>query len=195
MGRQSRTKRERREQAGFAASLTSCEGSRLEHAPSTEEMNKIGSAAQILRGFRLEAQQLGADRTAFNQFSLEMYRDPRWSVLHFEDWVIEDVLKEIGEPPIVVDNDDPAFSNYLLQALSLFAGARERRVLAEQSRRFLPEYVGEAKIKEALAIEHNAYMTVMSDAATPLLVQMLVGGLARWYDEHEEEEETAPAAS
>ena len=41
----------------------------------------------------------------------------------------------------------------------------------------------------ALAIEHNAYLTVMSEAATPLLVQMMVAALARWYDEHEEDEE------
>jgi hypothetical protein len=193
MGRQSRAKRERREQSSYAASLTACEGSWIEHAPSPDEMAKIQSAAQMLRGFRLEAQQLGTDRVAFNQLSLEMYRDPRWNVLHFEDWVIESVLDEIGEPPIVVDNEDPAFSNYLLQALGVFAGARVRRVVAEQSRRFLPQYIGEGNIRAALTIEHNAYMTVMSEAATPLLVQMLVGGLARWYDEHEEEEPTASA--
>jgi hypothetical protein len=27
----------------------------------------------------------------------------------------------------------------------------------------------------------------MSTMVTPLLAQMMVGGLARWYDEHEEE--------
>jgi hypothetical protein len=75
----------------------------------------------------------------------------------------------------------------------VIASARVRRALAEQSRRFLPEYVEAGQIREGLAIEHNAYMTVMSEAATPLLVQMLVGGLARWYEEHEEESET-PAA-
>ena len=108
--------------------------------------------------------------------------------LHLDDWLIEEILNEIGEPPIVADNDDPSFSNYLLQALGVVADARLRRALAEQSHRFLPQYVEAGQIREALAIEHNAYMTVMSNAATPLLVQMLVGGLARWYDEHEEED-------
>ena len=31
----------------------------------------------------------------------------------------------------------------------------------------------------------------MSDAATPLLVQMLVSGLARYYEEHEPDETVA----
>lgn len=195
MGKQSRAKRERRAQAGYAASLTACEGTWLERAPDAAEQARIKSAAQMLRGFRTEAQELGADRDAFNAFSLQLYREERWNVLHFEDWLIESILDEVGEPPIVTDNEDPAFSNYLLRALGVIASARVRRVLAEQSRRFLPDYVGEAKFREALAIEHNAYMTVMSEAATPLLVQMLVGGLARWYDEHEEEEASAPEAA
>ena len=37
-------------------------------------------------------------------------------------------------------------------------------------------------------------MTVMSEAATPLLVQMLVGGLARYYETHDEAEISAIAA-
>jgi hypothetical protein len=188
MGRQSRAKRERRERANYAAALTVCDGTWLEHAPNAEEQSRITSSSQMLRAFRVQAQELGSNPEEFNKLSLEMYRDPRWNVLHFDDWVIESVLDEIGEPPIVTDDDDPAFSNYLLRALGVFAGARVRRSLAEQSRRFLPQYVGEGQIREALMIEHNAYMSVMSDAATPLLVQMLVGGLARWYDEHEEEE-------
>jgi hypothetical protein len=61
--------------------------------------------------------------------------------------------------------------------------------MAEQVRRFLPTYVQAGQINEALAIEYNAYLTVMSEAVTPLLAQMLVGALARWYDEHEEDEE------
>jgi hypothetical protein len=192
MGKQSRAKRERRAQAGYAASLTTCEGTWLEHAPDTAEQSRIKSAAEMLRGFRTEAQELGADRDTFNAFSLQLYREERWNALHFEDWLIESILNEVGEPPIVTDNEDPAFSNYLLRALGVIASSRVRRVLAEQSRRFLPHYVGEAKFREALAIEHNACMTVMSEAATPLLVQMLVGGLARWYDEHEDEEASAP---
>lgn len=188
MGKQSRAKRERRVQAGFVASLTTSDGTWLERAPDAEELARIKAADQELRKHRLEALSLGADRDAFNRFSLSIYRDERFTPLHFEDWVIESILKDHGEPPIVADNEDPAFSNYLLLALGSIASARVRRAMAEQSRRFLPQYVEAGQIKEALAIENNAYMTIMSDAATPLLVQMLVGGLARWYEEHEEEE-------
>jgi hypothetical protein len=194
MGKQSRAKRERREQASFVAGLTACEGTWLERAPDSAEVTRIQGALQLLRNHRLEAQALAGDRDAFNAFSLQIYREERWSALHFEDWLIEAILDEVGEPPIVMDNNDPAFSNYLLRALGVIASARVRRVLAEQSRRFVPQYVGEGRVREALAIEHNAYMTVMSDAATPLLVQMLVGGLARWYDEHEEEGEAEAEA-
>jgi hypothetical protein len=188
MGRQSRAKRERRMQAGYNASISACAGTWLERAPDAAEQARIRAADLELRQHRLEAQALGADQEAFNRLSLQMYRDERWTPLHFDDWVIEEILEEVGEPPIVSDNDDPTFSNYLLQALGVVATARLRRALAEQSRRFLPQYVEAGQIREALAIEHNAYMTVMSNAATPLLVQMLVGGLARWYDEHEDEE-------
>jgi hypothetical protein len=194
MGKQSRAKRERREQANYAASLTTCEGTWLERAPDAAELARMKAAEDVLRGHRMEAQTLGADKDVFNQFSLQMYREERWSALHFDDWLIESILKEIGEPPIVVESDDPSFSNYLLHALGVVASARLRRALAEQSRRFVPQYVEAGQIRQALAIMHNAYMTVMSTAATPLLIQMLVGGLARWYDEHEDEQSEAPAA-
>ncbi|HEX9370315.1 MAG TPA: hypothetical protein VF897_04890, partial [Roseiflexaceae bacterium] len=69
------------------------------------------------------------------------------------------------------------------------------RALAEQVRRFLPLYVEAGQIQEALAIDYNAYLTVMSDAVTPLLAQMLLGGLSRWYDEHEEDEEEAESSN
>ena len=188
MGKKSREKRERREQAGFVASLTHCAGTWLERAPDAEEQSRIRMAEKMLRNFRVEAMQLGADREEFNKFSLGVYRDERWNPLYLDDWMIEGIIAEHGEPPIVEDESDPAFSNYLLLALGSVASARFRRAMAEQSRRFLPQYMQEGKVKEALAIEHNAYMTVMSDAATPLLVQSLVGGLARYYEEFEEDE-------
>jgi hypothetical protein len=75
------------------------------------------------------------------------------------------------------------------------ATPRVRRAMAEQVRRFLPTYIQAGQVKEALAIEYNAYLTVMSDAVTPLLAQMLVGALARWYDENEEDEEVESAES
>ena len=195
MGKKSREKRERRAQAGFVASLTNCAGTWLEHAPSAEEQTRIQLADRILRNYRVDAMQLGANQEEFNKFSLAVYRDERFQPLYLDDWLIEGIIAEHGEPPVVEDEGDPAFSNYLLRALGSVASSRFRRAMAEQSRRFLPQLVQEGKIKEALAVEHNAYMTVMSDAATPLLVQTLVGGLARYYDEVEgdEEDEAQPA--
>jgi hypothetical protein len=191
VGKKSREKRARREQAGFVASLTNSDGTWLERAPDAQELTRIQMADRMLREFRVDAMQLGANQEEFNKFSLSVYRDERWAPLYLDDWLIEGIIAELGEPPVVEDESDPAFSNYLLRALGTVASSRFRRAMAEQSRRFLPQYVQEGKIKEALAIEHNAYMTVMSDAATPLLVQTLVGGLARYYDEYEEDAVTA----
>jgi hypothetical protein len=191
MGKQSRIKRERREHATYLATVSNCEGTWLERPPDADEQAKIDSAGKILRRFRMQALQLGADRDAFNRFSLDIFRDERFAPLHFSDDMIEMILEEIGEPPIVEDDSDPSFTNYLLRALGVIASARVRRTMAEQARRFLPQYVAAGQYKEALAIEHNCYMTVMSDAATPLLVQMLVSGLARYYEEHEPDETVA----
>jgi hypothetical protein len=189
VGKKSRHKRERREQAGYVASLTNCAGTWLERPPSAEELTRIQMADRLLRHHRVEAMQLGANQEEFNKFSLAVYRDERFQPLYLDDWLIEGVIAEHGEPPVVEDESDPSFTTYLLRSLGSLASARFRRAMAEQSRRFLPQLVQEAKIREALAVEHNAYMTVMSDAATPLLVQTLVGGLARYYDELEGDEE------
>lgn len=191
MGKQSRIKRERREHATYLATVSNCERTWLERPPDADEQAKIDSADKILRRFRMQALQLGADRDAFNRLSLDIFRDERFAPLHFSDDMIEMILEEIGEPPVVEDDSDPSFTNYLLRALGVVASARVRRTMAEQARRFLPQYVAAGQYKEALAIEHNCYMTVMSDAATPLLVQMLVSGLARYYEEHEADETAA----
>ena len=83
--------------------------------------------------------------------------------------------------------DDPSFSDYLREAVVWFATSRVRRAVSAQVRRLLPAFVEAGQIREALAIQNNAYLTVMSDAVTPLLAQLMVGALSRWYDEHEEE--------
>ncbi len=188
MGRKSRAKWDRRDAVGYTASLTHSLGTWLERAPTDEDALRLKQAEHLLRGLNIPPAELGANREDFNKFSLAVYREPRWEPLHVDDWVIEDIIEDLGAPPIVSDESDPAFTEYLLKSLSLMASARFRRALAEQSRRFVTEYVGEGRFKEALAIEHNAYLTVMSEAATPLLVQMLVGGLARYYETHDEEE-------
>jgi hypothetical protein len=189
MGKKSRAKRERREHAGFVASLTACEGTFLERPLAAEEQQRIGAAYQELKKHRPVAEALSADPDAANRFGIELFRSPIFAPLQFDDWVIESLLSKHGEPPVVEDDSDPAFSDWLRAAALDIASSRVRRAMAEQVRRFLPLYVDAGQIKEALAIEYNAYLTVMSDAVTPLLAQMLVGGLSRWYDEHEEEDE------
>jgi hypothetical protein len=187
MGRKSRAKRERREHAGFIAALTACEGTWLERPPDAGEQARIDKAFQELKKHRAEAMSFSDDVEAANRFSIEMFRDERFAPLQFDDWLIESVLDQNGEPPVVEDEGDTAFSDYLRQAVGSIASSRVRRAMADQARRFIPQYVEAGQIKQALALDYNAYLTVMSDAVTPLLVQMLVGGLARWYDEHEEE--------
>jgi hypothetical protein len=194
MGRKSRAKRDRRAQADFTTALTACEGTWLERPPSEEEEAKLKAADQTLKQHRAAAAELSSDEERLQRFSLEVFRDERFKPLYFDDWVVEQVLDQYGEPPVSEDPADTAFTDYLRTAVQWVANARVRRALATQARRFVPQYVEAGLINEALAIDYNAYVTVMSDANTPLLVQMLVGGLSRWYDEHEEDEEPAEAA-
>ena len=195
MGKKSRAKRERREQAGFVASLTASEGTFLERPPAADEQQRINAAFQELKKHRVEADAFAADSEAANRAAIELFRSPLFAPLQFEDWVVESLLDKHGEPPVVEDDSDPAFSDWLRAAVLDIATPRVRRAMAEQVRRFLPTYIQAGQVKEALAIEYNAYLTVMSDAVTPLLAQMLVGALARWYDEHEEDEEVESANS
>ena len=188
MGRKSRIKKDRRAEADFTAALTACEGTWLERPPSAEEAARIAAAQQELANHRKEAAALSADEQALHKLSLEIFRDPRFAPLHFDDWMIEQVLDQFGEPPVVEDEADTAFSDYLRTAVQSIGTSRVRRTMSAQLRRFLPAYVEAGQITEGLAIDYNVYMTVMSDANTPLLVQMLVGGLSRWYDEHDEEQ-------
>ncbi len=189
MGKASRTKRERRQQGEFAVSLIACEGTWLERAPGEEEARKVGEARRVLQQHRSIASELAADYEAANRFSLELLRDERFQPLYFDDWVIEQVINKHGEPPVVESDDDPAFSDYLRSAVVEIASSRVRRAISAQATRFIPQLVEEGKFREALAIEYNIYLTMMSDAVTPLLAQMMVGGLARYYDELEGDEE------
>jgi hypothetical protein len=191
MGRKSRIKKDRRAEADFTAALTACEGTWLERPPSAEEVARVTAAQHELANHRKQAGELSADEQALHRLSLEIFRDQRFVPLHFDDWVIEQVLDQFGEPPVVEDEADTAFSDYLRAAVQSIGTSRVRRAMSSQLRRFIPAYVEAGQITEGLALDYNAYVTVMSDANTPLLVQMLVGGLSRWYDEHEEEEVAA----
>ena len=188
MGRKSRTKRDRRNEADFVAALTDCAGTWLERPPTDEEQARILGAQRTLELHRAAANELSRDEERLQRFSLEVFRDPRFAPLHFDDWLIEQVIEKFGDPPVTEDPSDTAFTEYLRNAVQWAATSRVRRAMALQAGRFLPGLVDAGLINEALAVSYNTYVTVMSDANTPLLVQMMVGGLARWYDEHEEDE-------
>lgn len=173
----------------YAAELTTTAGSWLAAPPDPAEIARIAAARRELSRHRNEAQKLGADQIMLNALSLQIFQHSRFAPLHFADWVVETMLRANGEPPVVEDPRDSSFGDYLHNAVVGFASARVRRAMAEQVRRYLPDYIDAGLTHEALVIEHNAYMTVMSDAATPLLVQMTVSAMARWYEEHEEEDE------
>jgi hypothetical protein len=189
MGKQARAKRERREATNFVTSLTTCEGTWLERPADEAELARLKAAQQRLARERRMAQEFSGDTTHAFTFSLELFRREEFAPLHFEDWAVEALLERHGEPPIVEQPSDPAFTDYLKRGVADFANARVRRAMAEQVRRFIPVFVERGEIKEALAIDYNAYYTVMSATVTPLLVQMMVSALARWYEEHEEETE------
>jgi hypothetical protein len=174
---------------GFTHELTRSLGTAFAEPPTADEERAIAAARQELTAHRTAADAQFADEERYIQYSLEVFRTPLFAPLHFSDWVVEQVLAEFGEPPVVERDDDPAFSEYLRQAVLWVATSRVRRHLAEQARRTLPALVTRGHMGAALAVERNAYFTVMSDAATPLLVQMMVAALARWYEAHEPETE------
>lgn len=177
-------KQERRYQADLAARLTNATGTWLERPPTAEEQARISAAHKQLEQHRRLADEISRDPDALTRRGLEVFRATHFAPLHFSDAVIEKVLATLGEPPVVEDPDDTAFSDYLRTAVIRTATAPVRRVLADQVRRFLPQYMASNQIEAALIIEQNAYLTVMSDLVTPLLAQMMVGGLARWYEQH-----------
>ncbi len=189
MGKASRSKRERREQTDFTARLTACEGTWREQRPAPEEQARITAARKQLEQYRSVANAMSRDPEMLTRRGVEVFRAAHFAPLHFDDWVIEQVFEELDEPPVSEDPNDTAFSDYLRSAVELVATAPVRRSMAGQVLRFLPQYVDAGLIEESLVIEQNAYLTVMSSMVTPLLAQMMVGGLARWYDEHEEESE------
>lgn len=188
MGRQAQAKRLRREQAEYAAALTTCEGTWLEKRPDQSEQQRIDMAVRMLHSQLPLINEFKRDEQAANLYSLELFRDPVFAPLHLEDWLIEQLIASVGEPPLVESQDDPAFAAYLQRGILSIATARMRSALASQLRRFLPNFVGEGKFKEAVGVDYNAFRTSLGNEVSPFLVQMTLQSLARWYDEHEEEE-------
>ncbi|MFM2310326.1 MAG: hypothetical protein RLY87_2448 [Chloroflexota bacterium] len=178
----------RRSTAYTHAAYTRCVGTPIEHAPDAEEQTAVRAAMETARRERQTVQDSLTSVDAYHGQSLALYRDARFNALALDGWLIADVIDAIGEPPVVEDEDDPAFTQYIIRALDAIMSARIRRALAEQSQRFLPQLIAENNIEGAVLLANNAYMTLMSDAATPLMVQCMVSGLAAYYDELPDEE-------
>lgn len=193
MGRQSRIKRERREHADFTAGLTLCEGTWLEQPATAEEQQRIDAAFKVLREQRKLAVDFYQDPNMANVFSIELFRDEAFKPMELEDWLIEKMIAEHGEPPIIEEGDEETFSNYLRDAILSIATSRVRTALAAQLRRYLPRYVDAGQWKEAVAIDYNAFRTALGNEVSPFLVQMALAGFARYYDAYEAEGEADEA--
>jgi hypothetical protein len=167
-----------------AASLTICADTWLAHAPDEAEQQRIDAACRQMREQRRLAVAFYQDPQAARIFSLELFRTEPFAPLHLSERLIEQILRQVGEPPVVEAEDDPAFSKYMRRAVLVIASSRVRRDLAAQLRRFLPQYVQAARWKEAIAIDNNAFRTSLGNEVSPFLVQMTLGGLVRWYDQH-----------
>lgn len=189
MAGRSKTVRERYSHTTYAATLTTCAGTWLEHPPSDAEQQQIEDAFQQVREQRRLAVEFHRDPTSANMFSLTLFRSEEFAPLQLNERLIAQIIDRLGEPPIVEDPDDPAFTNYLRKAVLTIASAQVRRAFAEQLRRFLPRYVAAAEWKKAIAVDHNAFRTALGNEATPFLVQMTIEGLARWYETYEDTDE------
>jgi hypothetical protein len=172
----------------YAATLTTCEGTWLALPPDAAEKQRIDAASQAVREQRKLAVEFYQDPRQAKIFSLELFRTEDFAPLHLNDTLIEQILSAVGEPPVVQDSDDPAFATYMRHAVLSIATARVRSALAGQLRRFLPGYVAGEAWHKAIAVDNNAFRTALGNEVSPFLVQMTLGGLARWYEHHEREE-------
>jgi hypothetical protein len=171
-----------------AATLTRCEGTWLALPPDTAEKQRIDAALQAVREQRKLAIAFYQDPRQAKIFSLELFRDDAFAPLHLNDALIEQILNAVGEPPVVHDPEDDTFATYMRHAVLSIATARVRSALAGQLRRFLPDYVEAEAWQKAIATDNNAFRTALGNEVSPFLVQMTLGGLARWYEQHEREE-------
>lgn len=169
-----------------AARLTRCAGSWLAQAPTTAEQQRIAKAAQALRGQRKLALEFYRDPQATDAYCIELFRGEEFAVLHFADELIERMLARVGEPPVVSEGEEAAFSDYLRQGVLAVAMPDIRRTLAAQLRRFLPRYSEAERWREAVAVDYSAFRTSLGNEVTPFLAQMALAGLADYYDSHEE---------
>jgi hypothetical protein len=173
----------RRSTAYVHAAYTRCVGSWLEDAPSKEELASMRDAMEKARYYRETVKDAIPSLEAYNELSLALFRQDQFQALALDGWIIADIIDAIGEPPIVEDEADPAFTQYILAAVGTIASARIRRALAEQAQRYLPNLIAADDKVGAILLANNTYMTLMSESSTPLLVQCIVSGLSAYYDE------------
>lgn len=165
------------------AAYTRCVGTWLEHEPPPSELVALRDAMEVARNSRNTVAASVPDVEAYHRLSLALFRHDRFRSLALDGWLIATVIDTLGEPPIVEDENDPTFTQYIRQALGAIASARIRRAIAEQAQRFLPVLINENDIEGAVLLAQNTYMTLMSESTTPLLVQAMVSGLSAYYDE------------
>ncbi|PDW03435.1 hypothetical protein [Candidatus Viridilinea mediisalina] len=168
-----------------ALRLTRCAGTWLAEPPDGAEEQRIAEAAHVLKEQRAQATAFYRDPVAARAFSIKLFRDERFAPLHFGDALVEKMIAQCGEPPVVTAETEEQFSNYLRDAILVVALPNTRRLLAAQLRRMLPAYVAAGQWQEAIAIDHNAFRTSLGTEVTPFLAHMALAGLAAYYEEHE----------
>lgn len=161
---------------------TTCSGTWLAQPADFAERERIDQAVRAVKEQRKLAMEYYANPRAAKQFALDLFQRPEFAPLHLSDELVAKMLAKVGEPPVVEQADDPAFAQYLNRAVLSIANSKVRRHLANQLRRFLPQFVAAEQWREAIAIDNNAFRTSLGNEASPFLVQMAFSGLVRYYE-------------
>jgi hypothetical protein len=176
-----------------ATRITRCGGTWLEQPPDEAEQRRIADSSRLLKEQRAIAVEFHKDPDTANTFCLDLFRSEPFQPLHFADALVEQMIKQQGEPPIVAEGEGEIFSNYLRDAVLAVALPNTRRFLAAQLRRLLPVYAEAGQWKEAVAIDYSAFRTALGNEVTPFLAQMALAGMAAYYETHDEDDEAAGA--
>lgn len=171
-----------------AARLTRCAGTWLEREPDAAEQRRIEEAARQLREQRRLAIEFHQNPQQADAYCIELFRGVEFAPLHFSDELVEKIIARNGEPPVVGEEEQAQFSNYLRRAVLTVASPDMRRTLAAQLRRTLPGLVEARRWRDAVAVDYSAFRTSLGNEVTPFLAQMALAGLADYYDAREEEQ-------
>ncbi|MEI7772814.1 MAG: hypothetical protein WCI67_22685 [Chloroflexales bacterium] len=169
----------------IATLLTRCAGTWLAQPPDEAEQVRIAAASRQLLAQRPLALELHRDEAALNALCIEVFRGAEFAPLHLGPLLISKLIAQVGEPPVVDDDQSAIFSDYLRRAVLSVAVPNTRRFLAGQLRRLLPAYVEQGRWREAIVIDYSAFRTSLGSEVTPYLAQMALAGLADYYDERD----------